>query len=80
MASSTPRGFLVVDTPKPASAAGQARIRANDVITKIDDTESASIKNFSLFIQDYEVGDVLNITLARLGHEVKVQATLLPAP
>ncbi len=72
-------GIIVGDVISggPADAAG---IHPQDVITKIDDTDTVKAEDLQKLIQGHKVGDEIHLSLWRQGSKVDVTATLREQP
>jgi C-terminal processing protease CtpA/Prc len=60
----------------PDSAANKAGLRRGDIITKIDDTEIRTFKEFSGFIIKKSAGDKIVMSLTRNGTKLSKEVTL----
>jgi len=60
----------------PGSAAEKARLKANDVILKIDGKEANTRAELSAMIHKCEPGTLVTLTVDRDGREIEIKATL----
>jgi S1-C subfamily serine protease len=79
-------GVLVVDVP-PGSAAAKAgiqptrrepsgRVRLGDIIIAVDGKKTGSANELYLILEQYKVGDTVNVTVQRAGKTQQLRATL----
>ena len=68
-------GARVVEVAEGGPAA-EAGIKADDIITKIDDTAVNSADSLIIAMRTYEVGDKVNLTVVRGKEEKKIEVTL----
>ena len=68
-------GARVVEVAEGGPAA-EAGIKADDIITKIDDTAVNSADSLIIAMHTYEVGDKVNLTVVRGKEEKKIEVTL----
>ena len=68
-------GAQVVSVTQDSPAA-KAGLEANDIITKIDDTEVTSADSLIMAMRTYDVGDKVTLTLVRGNDEKKIEVTL----
>jgi len=69
------KGLLIMEV-LPDSAAEKAKLKAKDVILKIDGTEPTSLKEFISILDLKEPGDEVTLDILRDGKEEKVKVTL----
>ena len=69
------KGILIMEIQEN-SAAEKARLRAKDVILKIDGTEPTSLKEFIGILDLKQPGDEVTLDILRDGKEEKVKVTL----
>lgn len=62
------------------SPADKAGLEEKDIITKIDDTEIDEKNDLVTILSSKKVGDVVRLTVLRVGKELSVSATLEVAP
>ena len=80
------KGILVVDVVPGSAAAkagirptrreGSGRVRLGDVITAIDGKKVESANELFLLLENYKVGDVVNVSLLREGKNVQTKVVL----
>jgi S1-C subfamily serine protease len=80
------KGILVVDVVPGSAAAkagirptrreGSGRVRLGDVITAVDGKKIESPNELFLLLENYKVGDVVNISLLRDGKNVQTKVIL----
>ena len=80
------KGILVVDVVPGSAAAkagirptrreGSGRVRLGDVITAIDGKKVESPNELFILLENYKVGDVVNISLLRDGKNLQTKVTL----
>ena len=80
------KGILVVDVVPGSAAAkagirptrreGSGRVRLGDVITAVDGKKIESPNELFILLENYKVGDVVNISLLRDGKNVQTKVTL----
>jgi S1-C subfamily serine protease len=80
------KGILVVDVVPGSAAAkagirptrreGSGRVRLGDVITAVDGKKVESPNELFILLENYKVGDVVNISLLRDGKNVQTKVTL----
>lgn len=59
------KGILIYKDPPINSPAKNAGLRAGDIISKIDKLEVPTLRSFGNILQDYQVGDVIELTVIR---------------
>ena len=69
------KGILIMEIMEN-SAAEKAKLKANDVILKIDGTEPTSLKEFIGILELKQPGDEVTLDILRDGKEEKVKVTL----
>ena len=82
---SVERGALVRGTQEgpavlPGSPAVEAGIRAEDIILAFDEEKITSERSLGSIIQDFNVGDVVLLTILRDGEELSLQVMLAEFP
>ena len=80
------KGILVVDVVPGSAAAkagirptrreGSGRVRLGDVITAVDGKKVESPNDLFLLLENYKIGDVVNISLLRDGKNVQTKVIL----
>ncbi|NLY08862.1 MAG: PDZ domain-containing protein [Tissierellia bacterium] len=70
-------GIVVLET-YPDSAAANANLQPNDIITAVDDTPVKNMPEMRNKLNTYKVGDSATLTILRNGQEEKVQITFTP--
>jgi S1-C subfamily serine protease len=80
------KGILVVDVVPGSSAAkagirptqreGSGRVHLGDVITAIDGKKVESANELFILLENYKIGDIVNITLLREGKTSQTKITL----
>ncbi len=80
------KGILVVDVVPGSAAAkagirptrreGSGRVRLGDVITAVDGKKIESPNELFILLENYKVGDVVNISLLRDGKNIQTKVTL----
>lgn len=80
------KGILIVDVVPGSAAAkagirptrreGSGRVRLGDVITAVDGKKVESPNELFILLENYKVGDVVNISLLRDGKNVQTKVTL----
>lgn len=73
------KGFVVVEV-SPNSPASKSGIQANDVITKIGDTEVTSFTTLRKALYNYKPGDSAKIEVIRNSKKQKIDITFDKAP
>lgn len=68
-------GVIVTQVEKK-SPAGEAGLKDNDIITKIDDKEVKNVAYLRYYLYQYKVGDKVKITFNRDGKEESVEVKL----
>ena len=69
------KGILIMEIMEN-SAAEKAKLKANDVILKIDGTEPTSLKEFIGILELKKPGDEVTLDILRDGKEEQVKVTL----
>jgi S1-C subfamily serine protease len=69
------KGILIMEVQEN-SAAEKAKLKAKDVILKIDGTEPTSLKEFIGILELKQPGDEVTLDILRDGKEEKVKVTL----
>ena len=69
------KGILIMEIMEN-SAAEKAKLKAKDVILKIDGTEPTSLKEFIGLLELKQPGDEVTLDILRDGKEEKVKVTL----
>ena len=69
------KGILIMEIMEN-SAAEKAKLKAKDVILKIDGTEPTSLKEFISILELKQPGDEVMLDILRDGKEEKVKVTL----
>lgn len=75
-----PAGVTGQDPIVAGSPAEKAGLKANDIITKINNKAIDQNNSLSALVNKYRVGDKITLTVLRDGKEVKVGVTLAAAP
>jgi protease Do-like 1, chloroplastic len=80
------KGILIVDVVPGSAAAkagiqptrreGSGRVRLGDVITAVDGKKVESPNELFILLENYKVGDVVNISLLREGKNFQTKVTL----
>ena len=80
------KGILIVDVVPGSAAAragirptrreGSGRVRLGDVITAVDGKKVESPNELFILLENYKVGDVVNVSLLREGKNVQTKVTL----
>ena len=80
------KGVLVVDVVPGSTAAkagirptrreGSGRVHLGDVITAIDGKKVESANELFIFLENYKVGDIINVTLLREGKPFQTKVAL----
>jgi S1-C subfamily serine protease len=80
------KGILIVDVVPGSAAAragirptrreGSGRVRLGDVITAVDGKKIESPNELFILLENYKVGDVVNISLMRDGKNFQTKVTL----
>ena len=61
---------------RPTRREGSGRVRLGDVITAIDGKKVESPNDLFLLLENYKVGDVVNISLLREGKNLQTKVVL----
>lgn len=72
-------GAYLADVPRD-SPAGQAGIRADDIVTALNDIQITAQRSFSEVLFEFEPGDTVVVTLYRGNEEMQVEMTLGERP
>jgi len=64
------KGALVYGNPERLGPAAEAGIEDGDIIVKIDNQEIDQQNSLTKIIQEYQIGDGLNLTILREGKEI----------
>jgi serine protease Do len=67
---------LMITAVAPNGGAYNAGLRANDIITKIDDKDIATIADVNAILKNHKPGDVIKVTYYRAGQTSTVNLTL----
>jgi S1-C subfamily serine protease len=80
------KGILIVDVVPGSAAAragirptrreGSGRVRLGDVVTAVDGKKVESPNELFILLENYRVGDVVNISLLRDGKNFQTKVTL----
>jgi S1-C subfamily serine protease len=80
------KGILIVDVVPGSAAAragirptrreGSGRVRLGDVVTAVDGKKIESPNELFILLENYRVGDVVNISLLRDGKNFQTKVTL----
>lgn len=70
------RGLYIIQNPPANSPAFIGGIRAGDIILKVDNRVVGSQKDFTRFVMEYSVGDVLNMLVLRKNKEIEFKLKL----
>jgi len=70
------RGAYVLSTPKASSPAGAAGIQRGDILLEVNSEEILGAKGLSRIIQEYSVGDKVNVLILRNGSELLLDVYL----
>lgn len=73
--STEPAGLKIVQI-SPDSAAANARLKAGDILRKIDGQELKDVPDLTAILSKHQPGDQVNVAVVRDGKEMQIRVTL----
>lgn len=74
-----PEGLLIAEAIE-GSAAEEAGLKANDIITAVDGTPTPNFDVMTDYLATKQIGDTVSLTVIRNNREMQVQVKLAPLP